>query len=355
MLRILKSIFCFLICAFTEVVISRFRSRASVAWLSSLSLTLVLFSQQSLSANDTIRVGVLEYGTVRWELDVIEKYALDKQYNLNIEVVKLASTQASLTALQSGAVDVIVGDWIWVAAQKRFNRHFYFYPYSNSAAPLMLPKASHVTELAQLKGKTVGFAGGPVNKNWVFYRAYARQFYGLDLTTDLTVKFSSPPVLNALLLNDQLDAVVNFWHFSARLTAQGARTLITMNEVLEAFELNTPVPVLGWVFSKRFGDERAELIEQFLGTSYSARKKLLQDDALWLELPSLTNSDHADYLHSLRADYRDGIPQAFGPKHISAMQTLMTILVREAGVDWLGGISQLPGDVFWQSRVLPEQ
>ena len=77
-----------------------------------------LLSVISLYAQENLRIGVLAYGTVNWELDVLKHHNLDKKYGFNLDVVELASKNAQLVSLQSKDVNMIVNDWIWVNTQK---------------------------------------------------------------------------------------------------------------------------------------------------------------------------------------------------------------------------------------------
>jgi NitT/TauT family transport system substrate-binding protein len=45
----------------------------------------------------------------------------------------------------------------------------------------MLPPDSTVTTLADLQGKKLGIAGGPVDKSWLVIRAAAAQRHGIEL------------------------------------------------------------------------------------------------------------------------------------------------------------------------------
>jgi len=65
-----------------------------------------------------IRVGVLRFGTVSWEIDVIRHHGFDAAANIALEPMDLATAQAAQVALQSGQVDMIVVDWLWVARQR---------------------------------------------------------------------------------------------------------------------------------------------------------------------------------------------------------------------------------------------
>ena len=54
-----------------------------------------------------IRIGSLQYGSVNWELKLIQDLDLDKKNSFELEIVELASKNAAAVALQGGAVDLI--------------------------------------------------------------------------------------------------------------------------------------------------------------------------------------------------------------------------------------------------------
>ena len=303
----------------------------------------------------TIRVGVLQYGTVRWELDVLQRHRLGQQHQLDIQVTPLASNQATLTALQSGAVDIIVGDWIWAARQRLLRRKFSFYPYSSSAASVMVAADSGIQTFADLRGKKVGVAGGPVNKSWVLYKAYARAQHEMDLRRDTVVKFAAPPILNELMLKGELDAVINFWHFSARLQEQGLRQLVSMDDVLASLGIDQSIPVLGWLFKTEWAQNNAAVLDRFIAASYQARTLLRNSDTEWQQLTPLKQVKSPALRTLLRDDYRRGIPQVWGAPQQNATRTLFIVLKQEAGAELAGSLTQLPDNLFWTNSVLPTQ
>ncbi|NVO07781.1 MAG: ABC transporter substrate-binding protein, partial [Rhodoferax sp.] len=131
----------------------------------------------------TLRVGVLQFGTVNWELDVVQANKLAQKRGLNLKVVPLASGDASTVALQGGAVDVIVSDWIWVTRQRAEGMNVTFAPYSNAVGALMVKPDSGLRSIADLKGRAIGISGGPHDKTWLLLRAYASKKLGLDLAS----------------------------------------------------------------------------------------------------------------------------------------------------------------------------
>ncbi len=94
-----------------------------------LLLTLAI-SAGLCHAVEPVRVGLLKFGTVNWEMAVVQDEGLDQKHGVDVQVTELASTNAVNVALQGGAVDLIVGDWIWVNRQRAEGRDYSFFPYS---------------------------------------------------------------------------------------------------------------------------------------------------------------------------------------------------------------------------------
>ena len=299
-----------------------------------------------------IRVGVLQFGTMNWEMDVIRRHQLAEKQGLKLETVPLASVQALLTALQGGAVDVIVGDWIWAARQRQLNRSYSFVPYSTMAASVIVAPDSGITNFEQLRHKRIGVAGGPVNKSWILYRAFARRQYGMDLMKDTEIKFAAPPILNALMLKGELDAVINFWHFSSELVGRGLTPILNMEELLIAFDIKGEVPLLGWLFHTDWALENRDRLNQFLATSQAARELMLRSDAEWEAIEPMQQIKSVSLRRQLRDDYRAGIPGEFSRQQVTASRQLFNLLREEGGEQVVGSIEQLPDDLFWKSLPL---
>ena len=70
------------------------------------------------NGGQTIRVASQKTGTFAWELAVIRGHGLDKQADLSIEVIELASPEAGKIALRAGNANIIVSDWLWVSRER---------------------------------------------------------------------------------------------------------------------------------------------------------------------------------------------------------------------------------------------
>ncbi len=154
------------------------------AWLLALfCLTLQLGVVGECQAADRLRLGVQKTGTFAWELAVIKAEGLDAKADLDLVVTELASTEAAKIALMGGSVDIILSDWLWVARERGLGSNLVFAPYSTALGAMMVAADSPVKTLDGLRGKTIGVAGGPLDKSWLLLRALAQRD-GLDLKAE---------------------------------------------------------------------------------------------------------------------------------------------------------------------------
>ena len=99
--------------------------RALVSALGGLGLMLALGPAAGQELG-TLRVGVLKFGTVNWELDVIKHHGLDAAEGFTLEVQEFGGNEAADVALQGHAVDAIVEDWLWVSRQRADGQELVF-------------------------------------------------------------------------------------------------------------------------------------------------------------------------------------------------------------------------------------
>ncbi len=314
---------------------------------------LVLWASLAPSASaaetTTVRVGVLQYGTVSWELEVMQREGLAEREGVKLVVVPMALNDAANVALLGGAVDVIVNDWIWVSRQRSEGRDFVFAPYSLAVGGVMVRPDAGATKWADLRGKRLGIAGGALDKSWLLLRAYSRRMAGEDAAQFVRTDFAAPPLLNQLMLRGELPAVLNFWHFNARLRAAGMEPLLTLDEMLEELGVTGSMPMIGWVFREGWAGSNRAAIDGFLRASAAAKQRMLESDAVWEALrPSMRVEDEATF-EALRDGFRAGIP---GPSHDTASaeavaRQVYAILAAEGGPALVGRSDALAPGTFW--------
>lgn len=308
----------------------------------------VLFSpQQARAAVETIRVAVLKFGTVNWELDVIRRHGLDKAEGIELSVLGLASKNATSVALQAGEADMIVTDWIWVSRQRAEGVFYTFVPFSTALGALMVPQDSPIKDLADLPGRRLGVAGGPLDKSWLLLQALINRRLGLDAKKAVDEVFAAPPLLNQQLLSGQLDAVLNFWHFAARLEAAGFRRVLGVNEMVRELGIESAVPLIGYVFDERWGETARQGVAAFFRATRAARRILLDSDEEWNRLrPLMKASDETTFL-ALRDGYRAGIPRRWSEAERADAALLFAVLAEQGGEKLVGRSKSLGNGTFW--------
>ncbi|MBT3045797.1 MAG: ABC transporter substrate-binding protein [Candidatus Thiodiazotropha sp.] len=298
-------------------------------------------------AMDQLRVGVLQFGTVNWEMDVLLRHQLDNKHGFAIKIVPLSSKHANSIALQGGAVDVIVSDWIWVNRQRAAGKDYTFFPYSLTVGGLYVRPDAAVQRLSDLKDLKLGVAGGPVDKSWLLLQAFGRK-QGLDIANAVEPAFAAPPLLNQLMLKGDLPAVLNFWHYGARLEAAGMVPLIDVRSMLDGLEIREPVPMLGWVFSAGWAEKNRELIAGLLKASYAAKRILHESDEEWETIAPLTKAKDSATLDNLKRGYREGIPYGLNKNGMKVASKVFDMLAMEGGKKLVGEATLLQAGTFWQ-------
>ena len=318
------------------------------AWLFRLAFVISLFVAAEAHAEPaTVRAGVLSYGTVNWELNVVKHHGLDRKEGVELLVTKLGGKNASAVALQGGAVDVIVTDWIWVSRQRASGTDYTFVPHSVAVGGLMVRPDSGIKSIGDLRGRKIGIAGGPVDKSWLMLRAYAMKSIGADLKDIARPTFAAPPLLNRIMLKGEIPAALNFWHYTARLKAAGMVELISVTDLLPALGVNGRPPLIGWVFSERWAKDNGPAIKGFLRALRAAKKIMASSDAEWDRLRPQIKAKNDETFFALRDAYRAGIPKSFRDADIAAAKALFKTLAEYGGRDLIGESPVLAPGTFW--------
>lgn len=318
--------------------------------LARMLLVLVLIGVAAIThAADrpTVTIGVLKFGTVSWELDVIRHHRLDEAAGFELKLMELASGQAAQIALQGGAVDMIASDWLWVARQRAAGADLTFIPHSAAVGALMVPAASPIASVADLKGKRIGVAGTPIDKSWLLLKALARDRHALDLDAAATPVFAAPPLLNQKAATGELDAVLNFWPYAARLQAAGMRTVIGVDEMMRQLGLSASVPAVGFVFHEDWARANPAALDAFVAASQKAKAIMVQSDAEWNRLRPLMKAEDEATWAALRDQFRAGIPNRWTEEEREAAARLYGLMAKLGGRELVGSAMALPAGTFW--------
>ena len=311
-----------------------------------LALVASVVMASAAMAADRIRLVAQRTGSLAWELDVIKAHGLDKKADLDIETLELASTEAGKVALRGGSADIIVSDWTWVARERALGDSLLYYPYLSTLGAVMAPAGSPIRDAADLKGKKLAVAGGPIDKSWLLLRALGLQS-GIDLRTAATVVYGAPPLLSQKALQGETDATLTFWNFCADLEAAGLKRAISMDDVLHRLGATGPVAMLGYVFDGAWAARNRAALDRFLDASRQAKEILASTPAEWQRLaPRIGVADPAA-LALYRTGYSEGIPRRPVAEEETDARGLYHILADIGGTELVGPARELePGSFY---------
>ena len=297
-------------------------------------------------AAETIRLAVQKTGTFSWELAVIRAHGLDRKANLAIQVSELASPEAGKIALRGGAADVIVADWLWVSRERGLGAKLTFYPYSSALGAVMVSGSSSIHTLADLKGRKLAVAGGPIDKNWLLLRASMKQD-GIDLKSEATIVYGAPPLLAQKTLSGEMDATVNYWNFCAALEAKGFRRLAGVEDLLPKLGAKGRTAMIGYVFDEGWGSANRDALARFIAMTREAKEILATSDAEWERIAPLTGAADAATLRAYRDRYREGIPRRPVADEEADARVLYRVLAGIGGREIVGPANELDPGTFY--------
>jgi NitT/TauT family transport system substrate-binding protein len=312
----------------------------SIARLLLGALALTFLPVSACCAAETIRIAAQKTGTLSWEMAVIRSHGLDKQADLVIETTELASPEAGKIALRAGSADVMVSDWLWVSRERALGARLVFTPYSSAVGAVMVPAASPIRTLSDLKGRKIAVAGGPIDKSWLLLQAALKR-EDIDLKSQATISYGAPPLLAAKMADGEMDATINFWNFCAALEARGFRRLIGIEDLLPKFGAKGRVAMIGYVFDEDWANAHRELVTKFLGVTAKAKAILATSDDEWDRIQPLTGAADKATLLAYRDRYRDGVPRRPVADEEADARILYGVLASIGGRELVG-----PGDAL---------
>jgi NitT/TauT family transport system substrate-binding protein len=299
-------------------------------------------------AGDILRIGLQKTGTFAWQLDVIRRHNLASAAGLDLKITEYASPDAGKLALNSGSVDLALVDWLWVARARALGARLQFYPYSSAVGAIMVKADSPLRSMADLKGRVLAVAGGPLDKSWLIVQAAAIH-QGIDLKRDVTLQYGAPPLMFQKLLQGEAEASLNYWNFCARLEAQGYRRLLDVREAEVALGLKEPVALIGYAFTEDFAASHKSTIDRFIAIAQKANNILRRSDAEWDALRPLMNAEDQATFEAYRDQTREGMPRRTIAAEQADADALFKTLAGIGGPELVGPLQQLDPGLYYQT------
>ncbi len=289
------------------------------------------------------RIGLLAFGTGDWEVTTITDHRIDAAAGLKVEAVPLASNDAARIAFLAGSVDAIISDLLFAVRLKAEGRPLQYLPYSTTEGALMVAANSPIKSVADLKGKSIGVAGGPLDKSWLLLRAEAMKTAGIDLTKVARPAFGAPPLLAAKMESGELDCGLLYWTACARLEAKGFRRVLDVEQMADSLGAKGKVALVG--FLVRPGVPEATLAA-FGKAVRQADDLLASDPKAWDALrPKMQAPDDATF-EALKRDFLRGIPKKPRAAEIADAQAFFDVVAKLGGTALVGEATSLPADLY---------
>ena len=318
--------------------------RATIVLFACLATLFALPS--AASAAQQLRVALQKTGTGNWEIHVAQAFGLDKEADLELQINELASPEASKIALLGGNADLIISDWLWVARERSNGLKVTFYPYSSAIGALM-SKNSSINAIADLRGKKIGVAGGPLDKSWLLLKAAALR-KGVDLEKEATIVYAAPPLIAEKAQQGEIDAVLEYWNFAIDLEAQGFKRVIDLTNIEKELGVKDKVIVTGYVFNEDFAATNPTTLQKFFIMTKKARKLIETDDRAWNVVVKYLKNNNPATLDLYRKSFSEASPKKSIAEEQAEVAKIYSILAEIGGEKLVGSTKTLDTNVFYK-------
>ena len=242
----------------------------------------------------------------------------------------------------------MLSDWLWVARERALGDSLVFYPSSSTLGAVMVPAQSPIREIADLKGRKLAVAGGPLDKSWLLLQALARRS-GVDLRRQATVVYGAPPLLSEKALQGETDATLTFWNFCADLEGKGYQRAIGMDSVMKGLGAKGPVAIVGYTFDGAWAARNRSTVDRFLdggaaGQGHPRRRPRPNGSGSRRASASPTRRRFAIY----RQRYGEGIVRRPLAEEEADARALYHVLAEVGGAELVGPARELAPGTFYR-------
>ncbi|MEM1371182.1 MAG: ABC transporter substrate-binding protein, partial [Pseudomonadota bacterium] len=170
--------------------------------------------------------------------------------------------------------------------------------------------------------------------------------FNVDLLDLVQPVYGAPPLLAEEMRSGRIDAVLNFWNYTARLEGAGFKTLIGMADVMAGLGVAPPPPLVGFVWTTRFERSNPGAVSGLLAAVADANNLLARDDAAWEKVrPGMRAKSEAEF-KALRATYRAGIPEPWTGAYTASAAALLELLSSLGQKDLIGAKTRFDPKLF---------
>jgi NitT/TauT family transport system substrate-binding protein len=242
---------------------------------------------------------------------------------------------------------MMLSDWLWVARERSLGDKLVFYPSSSTLGAVMVPGNSTIKSIADLKGRKLAIAGGPLDKSWLLLQGLARRT-GLDLRRQATIVYGAPPLLSQKAEQGEHDGTLTFWNFCADLEGKGFKRAIEVSGVMRELGAKAPVAIVGYTFDSGWAARNKSAVDRFLDVARQAKEILATSEAEWQRLAPRIGVRDPAALAIYRQRYGEGIFRRPIDEEEADARALYGVLAEFGGSELVGQARELDRGTFYR-------
>ena len=235
-------------------------------------------------AADKVKVVALQ-GTQLFPVKIMQSKGIAAKHGIDMDLMVVASPQASYTAMQTGDIQIGFTGWIVIATLRekgfKLTNVYSMISYTND---VMVKEDSPIKSIADLKGRRVGLFGGPNTATTWLYRLIAERFYAFDPMKDSKIHFGAPPLLMGMIDRGDLDAVLVLDPFISQMLETGKyRSVGNLGEIWRQ-KMNQNPMLVAVTVDEIWAKAHPDVVKRFVAAFREALIYLKDTPEAWGEL-----------------------------------------------------------------------